>query len=125
MNHRHSLFAVLFAGILLMLGGCAAAPSSPAPAPATAAPKAAEAVQAAQVPERAGGHRMAAGVHVGGRRGGQGDSRYCSLACLRDRPLRRIGGCDWFVGLHILKAENGLQMEAPQKTREAVPRKRT
>ena len=38
-----------------------------------------------------------------------------SLAFAVDR-YAGYGGCDWFVGLHILKAENGLQMEAPQKT---------
>ena len=45
-----------------------------------------------------------------------------SLAFAVDR-YAGYGGCDWFVGLHILKAENGLQMEAPQKTQAAAPPK--
>jgi heat shock protein HslJ len=115
MNHRHSLFAVLFAGILLMLGGCAAAPSSPAPAPATAAPKA-EDVQAAQSPNALAGTEWQLESML------EGDAAVKvipgtapSLAFAIDR-YAGYGGCDWFVGLHILKPENGLQMEAPQKT---------
>src|SRR5512134_806927 len=94
MCHRGRLVLALFAGIVMVIGGCTAA--QPTPAPATTVPQATEVIQDTQSPNVLAGTAWQLESMLGGEALVpliQGTAP--SLGFAIDR-YTGYGGCDWF-----------------------------
>ena len=104
----------LLAVIIVVLAGCT--PTGTTPVAPTTAPRAASPTQSGGPANALAGTEWQLESMLDGAAAVKVNAGAApSIAFAVDRHIG-FGGCDWFVGLHILKEDNGIQMEAPQKT---------